>query len=104
MASARYTSLMVDIIIHEESGVCECSVDFSKKGIMNDIATVLAIVAGIILLGAASWLIPTGINRNEVVQCNQWKSQAATYQAFYLLKWQKEQCDAQGITIIAPVK
>lgn len=40
-----------------------------------------------------------GVKRQEIKECNQWQEQADTYPGFYLLDWQKEQCQAHGIEI-----
>jgi hypothetical protein len=41
-----------------------------------------------------------GLDLNEVEECINWKQQASKQSNFYLLKWQKMQCDAHNITII----
>lgn len=63
--------------------------------------TVVVIAAASILFGMVAFI---GFGRNEVVECNQWQSQAQQYPSFYLVAWQKAQCDAHGIIINAPVK
>lgn len=52
-----------------------------------------------------SALISISFDRSEVVECNTWARQAQEYSTqFYLLGWQKAQCDAHGLIINAPVK
>lgn len=59
-----------------------------------------------ILLGlaAVAYAAMIGESRNEVVECLTWQQQAKEYPGFYLLEWQREQCDAHRIWIGAPVK
>lgn len=45
-----------------------------------------------------------GTSSQEVVECNEWQQQAKEYPAFFLAKWQNEQCLYHGIIINAPVK
>lgn len=68
---------------------------------MKATGIVLAITAG---TAALAFLLNVGFNRSEIVECNQWAEQAHEYAGFYLTQWQKDQCDAHGIDINAPVK
>lgn len=74
-----------------------------EKAVVAGLAvTAVLIVAAV---GALVWAVVTaGIDRSEVMSCNTWKSQSTEYPGFYLLKWQKEQCDAHGIAIDATVR
>jgi hypothetical protein len=55
---------------------------------------------GILALSALFiWGMEQGFDRQEVVECNQWKAQAAEFENFYLTGWQADQCEAHGITI-----
>lgn len=56
-----------------------------------------------ILIGGVN-LVNSSMNKSEVVECNQWKSQAAEYSGFFLAHWQADQCKAHNIIINAPVK
>lgn len=40
-----------------------------------------------------------GIEKTERAECLKWKEEALTLQGYYLEQWQKDQCDARGITI-----
>lgn len=94
----------IEIIKNEETGEVSICADFSNKryedamrkiafGFLMVLAAVLVILAGRV-----------GIDKNEIVECDSWSAQAAQYSNFYLTQWQKDQCDAHGITINAPVK
>lgn len=74
--------------------------DYAKEYEKSSLAILLVMVGFIASLLLMSW----GMDRNERVECNSWKAQSAQFPAFYLTKWQKEQCDTQGIAISAPIK
>lgn len=57
-----------------------------------------AVVVG--LLSVIIWLSLASVEKSE---CLRWKEEAGKYPNYYLLKWQKEQCDHYGIDVIAPV-
>jgi hypothetical protein len=59
----------------------------------KDILTLLAIVFIIFLI------FFTGVKRHEEVECLQWQKDARSYQGYYLLDWQVEQCQEYGIII-----
>ena len=65
-------------------------------------------VIALIVLG--SYVVVVGWGKQEVVECLQWQQQAKDFggiapaSQFYIRQWQKDQCDAHGITVIAPVK
>ncbi len=50
------------------------------------------------------FVLNIGMSRSEVVDCLKWQQQAEDYPAFYLLKWQAEQCQAHNIDIDAPIR
>lgn len=64
----------------------------------------MKIIIGILLVMLIGLVIESGINKGEIVECNKWQEHAAMYEGFYLVQWQKDQCDAHQITINAPVK
>lgn len=57
-------------------------------------------VAIIVLL----FSVKNGMDKTEVVECQQWVAQAWAYPEFFLAKWQDEQCRAHGIIINSVVK
>jgi len=63
---------------------------------------VLGIVFGILYIIAQG--INAGIDKDEIRECKKWQEYSAQYQGFYIVQWQKDQCDAHQITINAPVK
>ena len=79
----------------------QITVDYSGKAAMQAIITTAITVA---LIALFAYALNVGMNRQEVVDCNTWQSQAAQYPAFFLTKWQDQQCRAHGIIIQAPVK
>ncbi len=44
------------------------------------------------------------IEKEEKRECLQWQQQASERKNYFLLSWQKEQCDSLGVKINAPVK
>ena len=44
------------------------------------------------------------IEKEERLECLQWKEWSKEIKRYYLTSWQKEQCDNRGININAPVK
>ena len=63
-----------------------------------------AIVLSLFILFILSALMLMGFKKEEEVSCLKWKTQASEYPGFFLTQWQKEQCDAHGIEIDAPVQ
>jgi len=63
-----------------------------------------AIVISLFILFVLSALMLMGMKNEEKVSCHKWQTQATEYPGFYLTQWQKEQCDAHGIQINAPVQ
>lgn len=53
---------------------------------------VVAIIAGL-----------AGIDKQETVECLKWKNEASAYPSYFIVKWQKDQCDAHNIAINAVV-
>lgn len=71
-----------------------------KKGVFA-IGTAIAVVAMIVMTGYA---LAAGMDRNETVQCLMWQKQAQEYKNFYLLQWQRDQCNFHKIPVGAYVK
>lgn len=61
----------------------------------------LMIVVWSIVFGLLMW---HAMNRQEVVECNEWQKQAQEYDQFFLVQWQADQCRAHGIIINAPIR
>lgn len=71
---------------------------------MEKISTIIALAIVIVGTGAIILMGANGaMSGQEEFECNQWQSQAKTYENFYITKWQKAQCDHYNITIEAPV-
>lgn len=47
-----------------------------------------------------AWTVIIGINRNEIMECQIWSTQAKEYPNFYLADWQAKQCASHGITVM----
>jgi len=45
-----------------------------------------------------------GVQKQMVHECLVWERYSKEYNGYYLLKWQKAQCDDMGIIINAPVQ
>lgn len=71
-----------------------------EKTMTVGVVTMWVVLGSIIAL----WMTNVGVNRTEVVECMAWRQQAKEYRSFYLVLWQKEQCDAHGIAIAAPIE
>lgn len=68
--------------------------------------TILQIVLGIAAIAVFVLILSTGLDKQEVVDCNNLVSQSEEFAnaGFYITSWEKEMCDAHGITINAPVR
>jgi len=108
---------MVDITVREGNGFVECMADFSKDKIMTNIEktvvalfTLVACMLVFAFFAGVVMLFNYGVDKNEVAECNKWKSEAAEFSsnpaaaAYYITQWQKDQCNSHGITIDAQVK
>lgn len=42
--------------------------------------------------------------RRATAECEKWADQAMVYPGYFLVGWQKEQCDTYGVAVDAPVK
>lgn len=79
-----------------------------------------ATVIGAIIVGAAfvlaslmiGWAFDKGLTAQEVVECTKWGKMAESIPAyseknpggFYLLSWEKAQCESIGMPVAAVVK
>ena len=70
----------------------------AKIGTALATAFIIALVAGA-FVGA----LITGTVRSERAECIKWSNDAHLYPAYYITGWQKDQCDARGVGINAPV-
>lgn len=68
---------------------------------MQKLIITLAVVALIVLFFYA---VGTGLDRQAKADCYTWKNQSEQFPGFYLTQWQKDQCDAVGVEINAPVQ
>ena len=57
-----------------------------------------------LLVYVATIVMPNGLDKQAIGDCNGWKAQSEQYENFFLAKWQDTQCRAFGIVIDAPVK
>ena len=75
-----------------------------KETIISIIILIIILIFGIIILNKA-------VSKQEKVECLKWQNESKELEpynaynktGYYLLKWQKDQCDARGIEISAPV-
>lgn len=70
----------------------------------NRMKTLVTIAACIVLFIAMTAALAYGMQKSERVSCLKWQEQADQYPGYYLLKWQKVQCDAHGIVINSEVR
>ncbi len=61
----------------------------------------LIVVAVLFVFGAG---VINASDRNAKIECLKWQKYSGSFSGFYLLGWQKMQCDSVGIIISAPVK
>jgi len=57
----------------------------------------------VLIVGAVALFIHAisySANRQEKKECYNWQNQAQIYPSFYLLEWQKQQCDHWGIDVL----
>lgn len=59
---------------------------------------ILAFIIGFV------YLLNTGLKKQEIVDCNTLVGQSKEFANLYITGWQKEMCDAHGISINAEVK
>lgn len=58
----------------------------------------IGLIAFFTLLGLA-YFAKISIDKSEIVECKEWQEQSAQYTGYYLVRWQKEQCDSHNIII-----
>jgi len=59
---------------------------------------ILAFIIGFV------YLLNAGFKKQEIVDCYHLVGQSEEFANFYITNWQKEMCDAHGISINAEVK
>lgn len=65
------------------------------------VLAIIFIVIGLIFTIAH---FTTALKRIETQECKKWQEYAVKYEGFYLVKWQKAQCDYREVEINAPVQ
>ena len=64
---------------------------------MRTLLQAIAIIGALVLF---TWIISIGWSKNEIVECNQWLDESSQFKsAWYSTNWQREQCEAHGITL-----
>jgi hypothetical protein len=66
---------------------------------MNIEEKIAITLMGIAMTATIIWAANIGMNKQERNECRQWQAEAKEYLGYYLLGWQKEQCDHWGIPI-----
>lgn len=56
-------------------------------------------IAGAIAFILLLILVIISLDKKEIAECMQWKEYAHDLPSFYLVEWQKAQCEAHGIII-----
>lgn len=85
-------------------------VDFSSTR-LDRIMMVGVFIVMIALAGAALWYggkaLVAGIafaeDRRATAECEKWADEAKVYPGYFLVRWQKMQCDTYGVAVDAPV-
>lgn len=76
-----------------------------KKLTIVTLKTTAYIGAALFVGGAMIAGLLTSVTKGEKVDCYKWQRYSKEFsREFYLLEWQKQQCDRHGIDIDAPVK
>lgn len=78
-----------------------------KNGRMIVVSVLPFLVKAVVVVAFAVAIIYAlyiGLDKQELVACNQLKAYSQTYPQFYLTQSEKEMCDAHGVSIDAPVK
>jgi hypothetical protein len=78
-----------------------------ERRLLDKIAgSFIAFAVLVLVLSLLSLLMSSALKEEERRECLQWEqwSKEIRKDVFYLTPWQKEQCDAVGIEIDAPVK
>ncbi len=77
-----------------------------KKQLLSFILIYFVLTPILILGGLYTILKVTemGVQKQMIHECLVWERYSKEYNGYYLLKWQKAQCDDMGIIINAPVK
>lgn len=109
MATARYSigrSKLTEITrTYMSRGYEEAKVQPPKEGSISVPLTIGILLACFLGATGVVYAFTIGLDRNEMVECNKWQAQAEEFPArvYYIAQWQKDQCDAHGITINASV-
>ncbi len=61
----------------------------------NILIITIFILSGIIF----SIAFIAGVNKTERAECLKWQAEAAQFEDYYLLEWQKAQCQARDVKI-----
>jgi len=69
-------------------------------------ATMIGLVLASVYYGGK--LVVEGIlfaeERRATAECEKWADEAKVFEGYFLVGWQKEQCDTYGIEVDAPLK
>lgn len=60
----------------------------------------ICIFAIMIFIPVIGWISA----ENEIVECRKWQEMASKYEGFYLVQWQRDQCDFRGVVVNAITK
>jgi hypothetical protein len=71
------------------------------KNLLSNIIKTICVIAVVFFVG---FLFVQALDKNEVIECNQWKGDAQEYSGFYLTYSQDAQCRAHGIVIDTQVR
>ncbi len=71
------------------------------KNLVTAFLSILFITIGFFLVASS---LERAFDTTEKNECRKWQEYSAQYTGFYLVQWQKDQCDAHEIIINSPVK
>lgn len=57
-----------------------------------------------LFVGVLAFAMRWTLDKQEMVECRQWKSQSEQFSGFYLAHWQNEECVSHGVYIDTPVR
>jgi len=72
--------------------------------VMTVVEGIMMLFIAFIVVAGLGWIALTALNNKEIYECKTWAGDAVQYSEFYIVKWQKVECDSHQIIINAPVK
>ena len=82
--------------------------EIAKEWILCGCLLACMLLLGAFALREGARAVVSGLDyvetRRATAECEKWADEAKVYPQYFLVKWQKMQCDTYGIAVDAPVK